>query len=96
MSPKGLQKPPDASPPPPPPPAKENKDTSPKRPGTSGTELNLRANRQKASTALQRAQRAEQAYRAHRQATLARQDAAAAREHFKMVGVSLKDGVAAG
>jgi len=44
------------------------------RPGTSGTELGLRANREKASSAFQRAQRAEQAYRAKRRATYAKND----------------------
>jgi hypothetical protein len=53
------------------------------RPGTSGTELGLRANREKASTAFQRAQRAEQVYRAKRKATGARKDASSAKEHFK-------------
>jgi len=55
------------------------------RPGTSGTELNLRSDRQKASTAYQRAHRAEQAYRARRQATAARADWASAKEHTGQV-----------
>jgi len=63
------------------------------RPGTSGTELNLRANREKASTAFQRAQRAEQAYRARRQATNARKDAQAAKEHFSEGFKQLKLGM---
>lgn len=62
------------------------------RPGTSGTELGLRANREKASTALERAQRAEAAYRAKRRATYARKDYQAAKEHFKNAGKSIKAG----
>lgn len=50
------------------------------RPGTSGTELGLRANREKAASALERAQRAEAAYRAKRRATYARKDYQAAKE----------------
>jgi hypothetical protein len=45
-----------------------------KRPGTSGTELGLRAEKNKASAAYQRAQRAEAAYRAKRQARNAKQE----------------------
>jgi len=63
------------------------------RPGTSGTELNLRANREKASTAFQRAQRAEQAYRARRQAANARRDVQAAKEHFSEGSKQLKLGM---
>jgi hypothetical protein len=62
------------------------------RPGTSGTELNLRVNRQKAQTSYQRAQRAEQAYRAKRRATNARKDIQNAKDHFKTAGTSLKNG----
>jgi hypothetical protein len=70
---------------------------SPTRPGTSGTELNLRTNLKKAQTSYQRAQRAEQAYRAKRQARNARKDISAAKEHLELargqmggVGKSLK------
>ncbi|CZR53249.1 uncharacterized protein PAC_03127 [Phialocephala subalpina] len=66
--------------------------TEPQRPGTSGTELGLRANREKASSAYQRAQRAEAAYRAKRRATYARKDYEAAKEHFKNAGKNLKEG----
>lgn len=59
------------------------------RPGTSGTELGLRADRENASSALERAQRAEAAYRAKRRATYARRDYQAAKEHFKNAGKSL-------
>ncbi|KUJ18128.1 uncharacterized protein LY89DRAFT_717732 [Mollisia scopiformis] len=62
------------------------------RPGTSGTELGLRANREKASSAYERAQRAEAAYRAKRRATYARKDYQAAKEHFKNAGKSFKEG----
>lgn len=64
------------------------------RPGTSGTELNLRANRERASTAFQRAQRAEQAYRAKRQAMNARKDLSSSKEHFKEGFKHLKLGIA--
>lgn len=63
------------------------------RPGTSGTELGLRANREKASSAFQRAQRAEQAYRAKRRATYAKNDIKAAKEHFKNSWVIFKAGM---
>jgi len=63
------------------------------RPGTSGTELGLRANREKASSAFQRAQRAEQQYRAKRRATYAKNDIKTAREHFKNSWVSFKAGM---
>jgi hypothetical protein len=43
-------------------------------PGTSGTWLGLRSNREKACSAFQRDQRAEQAYRAKRRARYARKD----------------------
>lgn len=66
--------------------------TEPQRPGTSGTELGLRANREKASSAYQRAQRAEAAYRAKRRATYARKDYEAAKEHFKNAAKNLKEG----
>jgi hypothetical protein len=66
------------------------------RPGTSGTELGLRANREKASSAFQRAQRAEQAYRAKRRAQYARKDIQAAKEHLKNAGVSFKAGLVCG
>jgi hypothetical protein len=59
-----------------------SKSRSPTRPGTSGTELNLRTNLKKAQTSYQRAQRAEQAYRAKRQARNARKDINAAKEHL--------------
>jgi len=72
------------------------KDITHKRPGTSGTELGLRVNRQKAQTSYQRAQRAEQAYRARRQATTARSDVQAAKEHFRVMTVSLKAGLECG
>ncbi|CZT44093.1 uncharacterized protein RSE6_04218 [Rhynchosporium secalis] len=62
------------------------------RPGTSGTELNLRSDRQKAQTSYQRAAEAEQAYRAKRRATYARKDMTAAKEHFKVAGTSIKEG----
>jgi Tfp pilus assembly protein PilE len=62
------------------------------RPGTSGTELGLRANREKASSAFQRAQRAEQQYRAKRRATYAKNDIEKAKEHFKNSWVSFKAG----
>ena len=61
-----------------------------KRPGTSGTELGLRANRQKASTAYERAQRAEQAYRAQRRATYAKNDLNTAKEHYSTAWTSFK------
>lgn len=54
--------------------------------------MNLRTNRQKATSALARAQNAETAYRAKRRATYARKDIAAAKEHFKASFVNLKDG----
>lgn len=64
-----------------------------RRPGTSGTELNLRMERTKAQTSYQRAQRAEAAYRAKRQARNARTDIAAAKSHtretFKHLGLAL-------
>ena len=63
------------------------------RPSTSGTELNLRANRQKASAQFQRAARAEQAYRARRQATNARKDVQAAKAYFRESANQLKLGV---
>jgi hypothetical protein len=63
------------------------------RPGTSGTELGLRANREKASSAFQRAQRAEQQYRAKRRATYAKNDIETAKEHFKNSWVSFKAGM---
>jgi len=66
----------------------------PKRPGTSGTELILRSDCQKASTAFERAQRAEQKYRAHRQATNARKDIEELRAHFKSSKDHFKKGVA--
>ena len=68
-------------------------DPSTARPGTSGTELNLRANRQKASAQFQRAARAEQAYRARRQATNARKDVQAAKAYFRESATQLKLGV---
>ncbi len=64
------------------------------RPGTSGTELNLRIDRQKAQSSYQRAQEAEQAYRAKRRATYARKDIKAAKEHFAAAGISFKQGCA--
>ncbi|KAH8687842.1 hypothetical protein BGZ60DRAFT_559073 [Tricladium varicosporioides] len=63
-----------------------------KRPGTSGTELNLRTHRVEAATAFQRAQRAEQEYRARRQATLARSDINTAKSSFSEAGKHLKAG----
>ena len=84
---------------PPPPPAESAADKplplSPSnegRPGTSGTELGLRANREKASSAFERAQRAEASYRAKRRATYARKDYQAAKEHFKNAGKSFTQG----
>ncbi|TVY57396.1 hypothetical protein LCER1_G000823 [Lachnellula cervina] len=65
---------------------------SAKRPGTSGTELGLRANRRAASTAFQRAQKAEQAYRAKRQATNARDAGRDAKAHFRESGVQFLAG----
>lgn len=62
------------------------------RPGTSGTELGLRTERRKASSALQKAQRAEQAYRARKQATSARAHMSAAKAHFKASFKSAKIG----
>ncbi|RDL39018.1 uncharacterized protein BP5553_03358 [Venustampulla echinocandica] len=67
--------------------------TERKRPGTSGTELVLRADRVEASTAFQRAQRAEQEYRARRQATIARSDAKAAKVHLGEAGKQFRAGV---
>lgn len=64
-----------------------------KRPGTSGTELNLRARKERAHTAFQKAQRAEQAHRARRRASYARQDARDAKAHFGLAGRSLRAGV---
>lgn len=63
------------------------------RPGTSGTELGLRADREKASSAFQRAQRAEQQYRAKRRATYAKNDIKTAKEHFKNSWTSFKAGM---
>ena len=68
--------------------------TPTKRPGTSGTELGLRANREKASTAFQRAAKAEQAYRAKRQAHAARQDVAEGKQHLTDGLKHLKEGLA--
>lgn len=53
------------------------------RPGTAGTEVLLRSNREQASTAFKRAHRAEQAYIAHKQANAARQGITEAKAHFK-------------
>ncbi len=63
------------------------------RPSASGTELGLRANREKASSAFQRAWGAEQAYRAKRRATYARRDIQSAKEHFEDARVSFKAGM---
>jgi len=65
-----------------------------KRPGTSGTELGLRANREKASNAFQRAAKAEQAYRAKRQAHAAREDVTEGKLLIKLGMKKLKEGVA--
>ncbi|PBP21318.1 hypothetical protein BUE80_DR007912 [Diplocarpon rosae] len=62
------------------------------RPGTSGTELNLRNDRQKAQTSYQRAAKAEQEYRAKRRATYARKDIKSAKEHFTVSATSFKEG----
>ncbi|KAI9049916.1 hypothetical protein LZ554_006063 [Drepanopeziza brunnea f. sp. 'monogermtubi'] len=62
------------------------------RPGTSGTELNLRSDRQKAQTSYQRAAQAEQAYRAKRRATYARKDIKSAGEHFSASATSFREG----
>lgn len=68
--------------------------TPTKRPGTSGTELGLRANREKASNAFQRAAKAEQAYRAKRQAHAARQDLTEGKQHLREGWKHLKEGMA--
>lgn len=54
----------------------------PKRPGTSGTELALVANRRVASQHLQAARRAEQSYKARKRSAAARTSYAGAKTHF--------------
>lgn len=63
------------------------------RPGTSSTEMGLRGEKEKAKSALERAQRAEASYRAKRRATYARKDYQAAKGHFKNARTSFKTGL---
>ncbi|CAG8954028.1 hypothetical protein HYFRA_00009128, partial [Hymenoscyphus fraxineus] len=66
-----------------------------KRPGTSGTELDLRTNRMEASSAFLAAQKAEREYRARRQAKIARDDVEVARVHLGEATKQFRAGVAA-
>ena len=63
------------------------------RPGTSGTELNLRSKRKAASAEYQRTKKAEADYRAHRLAIAARKDWSDARAHFATSGKGVTDGL---
>ncbi|KAH6874436.1 hypothetical protein B0T10DRAFT_610715 [Thelonectria olida] len=71
----------DVLPSPPSPLSDEN--TSPPRPGTSGTEDLLMTTRQQASEQYIKAQRAERAYRSKKHATLARANYNEAKAHFR-------------
>lgn len=55
----------------------------PQRPGTSGTEMLLVNNRQRASVRLRDAQRKERAYKTKKRSTQARANWGAAKQHFK-------------
>lgn len=60
-----------------------NASTEPQRPGTSGTEMLLVNNRQRASVRLRDAQRKERAYKTKKRSTQARANWGAAKQHFR-------------
>ncbi|KAI3398022.1 hypothetical protein diail_9999 [Diaporthe ilicicola] len=59
------------------------KAAEPQRPGTSGTEMLLVNNRQRASVRLRDAQRKERAYKTKKRSTQARANWAQAKQHFR-------------
>lgn len=59
-----------------------NNTTEPQRPGTSGTEMLLVNNRQRASVRLRDAQRKERAYKTKKRSTQARANWTQAKQHF--------------
>ncbi|KAF2800914.1 hypothetical protein K505DRAFT_412668 [Melanomma pulvis-pyrius CBS 109.77] len=65
---------------------------SPRRPGTSGTEILLTTDRRTASARYQAAQRAEQAYKAKKRSAGAAQHRTDAKSHFKQSAHHLKEG----
>ncbi|RKF56604.1 hypothetical protein OnM2_080037 [Erysiphe neolycopersici] len=76
--------------PPPIPPAKKGFSA---RPDTSGTQLNLRANREKASSAFKISREQERIYITKRQAGFGKQEAVKAKEHLQTAQKNLYAGV---
>lgn len=64
-------------------PSENGASAEPQRPGTSGTEMLLVNNRQRASVRLRDAQRKERAYKTKKRSTQARANWGAAKQHFK-------------
>lgn len=71
-------------------------DPNEQRPGTSGTEMMLTTNRQRASEKYQRARRDERSYRTKKRSTSARADSAEARKHFREAAHHLRLGFRSG
>ncbi|KAI6249875.1 hypothetical protein HI914_01398 [Erysiphe necator] len=76
-----------------PPPIPSQKKSCSARPATSGTQLNLRANREKASCAFKISREQERIYITKRQAGFGKQEAQKAKEHLQSAQKNLYAGV---